>query len=59
MGEVIREDARNNFRLFAWPCPHECKPGGTAFIKSTVSIERVQKQAAKQLAKSNKNAKSN
>lgn len=32
-GEITCEDAGNNDRLFAWPCPFECKPGGVAFIK--------------------------
>ena len=51
MGEKHVEDRNNNDRLFAWPCPFGCKPGGNAFIKSNVSIERVMKKSEKLFAK--------
>lgn len=46
-GEVLREDRRNNDRLFAWPCPADCAPGGPAVVRSTVSPERAAKAARK------------
>lgn len=46
-GEVAREDHKNNDRLFAWPCPHECPPGGVAFVRTTVTPERAAKLARK------------
>lgn len=46
-GEALREDGRNNDRLFAWPCPHGCLPGGPATIRTTVTPERAVKAGRK------------
>lgn len=49
MGEALREDERNNGRLFSWPCPNECPPGGLAVIRTTVTPERAKKASRKML----------
>lgn len=50
-GDVLREDTRNNDRLFCWPCPHGCAPGGVALVRTTVTPDRARKMAAKMLRK--------
>lgn len=46
MGEVHREDAANNHKLFAWPCPGDCPPGGNPFVRITVTPDRAKKMGA-------------
>lgn len=43
MGERLCEDTRNNERLFSWPCPHGCAPGGLAIVRTTVAPSRAKK----------------
>lgn len=47
MGEIHRGSTRNNGRLFAWPCPRDCAPGGNPFVRTTVTPDRARKMAAK------------
>ena len=47
LGETIREDTTKNGRLFCWPCPHECRPGGGAVVRTTVPLTKAQKMANK------------
>lgn len=50
LGEVIREDCARNDRLFAWPCPLECLPGGLGVIRTSVTPERAAKLGRKMAA---------
>ncbi len=51
LGEALREDRRNNGRLFAWPCPMDCPPGGAPSVRVTVTPERARKAGQKALRK--------
>lgn len=42
LGEVIREDAGRNNRLFCWPCPFACPASPTpGLIRTTVTPQHA------------------